>query len=163
VTEFPEFRLFFYESGTSGEQFRDSVSGRLFHRLGTGNSFHHFRIEQRGAHRFNTRCECVYKLAGPESDEQASALNGSRCPEVTPPTDSRYVKRFSAELLYSDPSERPFRLAYRGWIGRHQYPNFYQPEPQMEGYWYTGPGAKCGTAEDNFWITAMEFAASPIG
>ena len=160
---FPEFRIAYFESGASHERFVDSVNGRLHLKLNPGNSLHYFRIERRGTHTFDTKADCVYKQAGSESDDVFSAMNGARCPSIAPLTDSRYIKRFSAELLYNDPAERPFSLAYRGWVGKYGDPNFYQPDPQTGGYWYSGPGAKCGTAQDNFWITAFEFAASPIG
>jgi hypothetical protein len=159
ITDYPEYRVFYFESGTSEERWVDSVNGRALVRLAAGNSFHYFRIERRGSHNFSTTYDCVYRQAGPEIDEKAEGTNGVACPNLPDISKSRYIKRFGAALIYM-PSERPFSIAYRGWISQHKNPGLNTPDPGA-GWWYTGLGAKCGTAEHEHWITAMEFRASP--
>lgn len=159
IFDYPEYRVFYFESGTSAEKWVDSINGRALVSLGGGNSLHYFRIEARGGHQFSTRYDCVYRQAGPEIDEKAEGVNGVACPNLPNLSDGRYIKRFGAALIYNS-SSRPFSIAYRGWISQHKNPGMRVPDPS-EGWWYTGIGAKCGTAEHEHWITAMEFRASP--
>lgn len=161
VTEFPEYRVYFFESGATQEQYLDSANGQLFIELLPGNSFHYFRVERRGSHSFETAYESIYKYAPTESDTHASAMNGARCPSPEPLSHGRYIKRFSASLIYTDPSERPFGLAYRGWISAFGRPDMKEQNPSRPD-WYIGSGTDCGTMHDNHWITAMEFRATPL-
>jgi len=165
VTEFPEYRVHFFQSGNPAPQFVDSIGGRALIEADKGDSFHYFGITPKAGRQFSVKYGCVFKLATNEGgigepDDQATGTDGQDCPSIAPMTKSRYIKRISAELIYPPTSpERRFRLSYRVWISEYNNPSRRDIEPDPN-YW-VGGGMDCGTARDNFWITAMEFLASP--